>query len=681
MSSHKLLLKFAKRHPGWIIISIALGFSGALFNGISTILIVPILLNFLGLNLPEEELTGGGSPGLVEGLLAPFNNLPEESRIYAMTGAILLTLLLKNLASYLSTLSNGHLSRLLTNSLRREGLRILLEVNLDFYAQMRIGDLINRIGQEINRTAQSIKISINILTIVLTILVFIGLLIRISWQLTLASTGLLLLVGLANQFSIVRAKFFGKALAQNSRDYSNALLDVLTGIRLIKATSNEEQEYQRVEHLILERERAEFKSQANNAAVPPINEMSGIVAVLSIVLLSRVFFAEQVGSFSVYTMSTYLFVLFRLMPIIGQLNGARNSYANAIASVDLVDDFLRRDNKNFIINGVIPYSHLVKGISFENVSFKYPEHENLVLNGINLWIPKGTTLALVGASGAGKSTVADLLPRFYDTVEGSIKIDGTDIRDYDVRTLRRAMGIVSQDTFLFNDSVRNNIAYARSNVTEDEIIEAAKRANAYEFILRLPQGLDTQLGDRGVLLSGGQRQRLAIARALLQNPEILILDEATSALDSVSERLVQEAIDDLSRDRTTLVIAHRLSTVRKADQIAVMEKGQVVELGNHEELMQTSGYYARLCAMQFAEKSQMSGLSDRKAIAKTSYEIRTRLNTMIGSLRLLVDGMLDTPEEETELTEEAYYSALNLLKSLESFETGIQSPEELEVAR
>jgi ATP-binding cassette, subfamily B, bacterial MsbA len=680
MSSHKLLLKFAKRHPGWILLSIALGFSGALFNGISTVLIVPILLNFLGLNLPEEGITGGNSPAIVEKIISPFESLPEEVRIYVMTGTIVLTLLLKNLASYSSTLSNGHLSRLLTNSLRREGLRVLLEVNLDFYAQHRIGDLINRIGQEINRTAQSIKISINILTISLTILVFIGFLVSISWQLTLASTFLLILVALANQISIIRAKFFGKLLAQNSRDYSNALLDVLTGIRLIKATSNEEQEYQRVEHLILERERAEFKSQANNAAVSPVNEMTGILAVLSIVLLSRVFLADQVGSFSVYTISTYLFVLFRLMPIIGQLNGARNSYANAIASVDLVDDFLRRDNKNFVINGVIPYSRLTKGISFKNVSFRYPGHENLVLDGISLWIPKGTTLALVGASGAGKSTIADLLPRFYDPIDGSIKIDDTDIRDYDIRTLRRAMGIVSQDTFLFNDSVRNNIAYARSNVTEDEIIEAAKRANAYEFILRLPQGLDTQLGDRGVLLSGGQRQRLAIARALLQNPEILILDEATSALDSVSERLVQEAIDDLSRDRTTLVIAHRLSTVRKADQIAVMEKGQVVELGNHEELMQKSGYYARLCAMQFAEKSQMSSLSDRKAIAKTSYEIRTRLNTMIGSLRLLVDGMLDTPEEETELTEEAYYSALNLLKSLESFETGIQSPEELEVA-
>lgn len=680
MSSHKLLLKFAKRHPGWILTSVALGFSGALFNGISTILIVPILLNFLGLELPEEELTGGGTPGLIDNLLAPFNSLPEESRIYVMTGTILLTLLLKNLSSYLSTLSNGHLSRLLTNSLRREGLRILLDVNLDFYAQTRIGDLINRIGQEINRTAQSIKILINILTIALTILVFIGLLIRISWQLTLASTFLLILVALANQASIGRAKIFGKLLAQNSRDYSNALLDVLTGIRLIKATSNEEQEYKRVEYLILERERAEFKSQANNAAVSPINEMSGIVAVLSIVLLSRMFLAEQVGSFSVYTMSTYLFVLFRLMPIIGQLNGARNSYANAIASVDVVDDFLRRDNKNFLINGVLPYSHLSQGIRFEDVSFKYPGHDDLVLDSINLWLPKGTTLALVGASGAGKSTVADLLPRFYDITEGSIKIDGMDIKDYDIRTLRRSMGIVSQDTFLFNDSVRNNIAYSRSNVTDDEIIEAAKRANAYEFIQRLPHGFDTQLGDRGVLLSGGQRQRLAIARALLQNPEILILDEATSALDSVSERLVQEAIDDLSRDRTTLVIAHRLSTVRKADQIAVMEKGRVVEMGNHEELMQKSGYYARLCAMQFAEKSQIHSLSDRKAIAKTSYEIRTRLNTMIGSLRLLVDGMLDTPEEETELTEEAYYSAINLLKSLESFETGIQSPEGLEVA-
>ena len=222
---------------------------------------------------------------------------------------------------------------------------------------------------------------------------------------------------------------------------------------------------------------------------------------------------------------------------------------------------------------------------------------------MSLYLPRGTTLALVGSSGAGKSTIADLLPRFYDPISGHITIDGVDLREYDLQSLRKAMGIVSQDTFLFNDTVGNNIAYGKPEASGEEIMTAAKRANAYEFISKLPQEFDTLIGDRGVMLSGGQRQRLAIARALLQNPEILILDEATSALDTVSERLVQSAIDDLSRDRTTLVIAHRLSTVQKADQIAVLDQGCVVEVGTHEELLQKGSYYSRLYSMQFSERS------------------------------------------------------------------------------
>jgi ATP-binding cassette, subfamily B, bacterial MsbA len=272
--------------------------------------------------------------------------------------------------------------------------------------------------------------------------------------------------------------------------------------------------------------------------------------------------------------------------------------ANVSPSIAIANDFLRTDNKPFMKNGLTAFTSLKQGIHFQQVSLTYPAQAKPVLTAVDLYLPKNTTLALVGASGAGKSTLADLLPRFYDPTEGCILIDGQDLRDLDYHSLRRAMGIVSQDTFLFNTSIRENIAYGCPQASDADIMAAAKQANADEFITQLPQGFDTPIGDRGVLLSGGQRQRIAIARALLQNPEILILDEATSALDTVSERLVQEAIDNLSRDRTTLVIAHRLSTVQKADQIAVLDQGRVVEIGTHKALMAKQGYYARLCEMQ-----------------------------------------------------------------------------------
>ncbi|MBD1855266.1 MULTISPECIES: ABC transporter ATP-binding protein [Leptolyngbya] len=598
MLPNQLLLKFALRHPLPLIGTIVLGFSGALFNGVSTMLMIPVVLGLLG-----QEINLKGAPPLLQQAFASFEHLVGDARFLTMMACVLVAILLKNVTSYASTLTSGHLSRALVSDIRKEGLRLLLDVDLEFYVKTKVGDLINRLGGEVGATATAIRTAVQMLSTVITIFVFLIILLSISWQLTIISTVLLAIASLSNSFFVKRAEKFGQQLSDQSRDYSVAVLEMLSGIRLVKSTASESREYQKLEQLIHAREDADFRSQANASLIPPVNEMIGILVIVAILLLGRLFFRGQIEALSAILL-TYLLILFRMLPFVGQLNNARGAFANLAPSVSVVNEFLRRDNKPFMSKGHIPYTAMTEGIRFENLSFTYPGHDRQVLNQVNLWLPKGTTLALVGSSGAGKSTLADLLPRFYDPTAGRILLDDRDLKDFELCTLRQSMGIVSQDTFLFNDSVRNNLAYARRDASDKQIIAAAKRANAYEFIVKLPQGFDTLIGDRGVMLSGGQRQRLAIARALLRDPEILILDEATSALDTVSERLVQGAIDELRRDRTTLVIAHRLSTIQTADQIAVLDKGHVVEIGTHADLLKQGGLYAQLHSMQFSEEPQ-----------------------------------------------------------------------------
>jgi len=326
--------------------------------------------------------------------------------------------------------------------------------------------------------------------------------------------------------------------------------------------------------------------------VKPIAEAIVTTVLIGLIILSFAKFTLPVAS-----LLTFFFVLIRVAPAIQDINGTMAFLSTLNGSLDNVKNLLESDNQGYFQNGSMEFTQLNRSIDIVSVDFGY-DSSSLVLHNITLTLEKGKTTALVGASGAGKTTLADLIPRFYDPTQGHIFVDGVDLKELDVYSLRKNMAIVSQDTFIFNTSVWNNIAYGTLNATEAEIKEAARLANALEFIQDMPQGFDTQLGDRGVRLSGGQRQRIAIARALLRDPQILILDEATSALDSVSERLIQESLEKLSVGRTVIAIAHRLSTIAKADKVVVLEGGYIVEQGKYKDLLQERGKLWKYHQMQ-----------------------------------------------------------------------------------
>lgn len=377
------------------------------------------------------------------------------------------------------------------------------------------------------------------------------------------------------------------------------LQEVISGIRVIRAFSMEKTEAKRFWEFNQDLSDKTFKGHFYHQVGPSLTELFSSIVV--VIFLSFGAYLMEDGTFSRGMFMAFFLTLIFLMRPFKQMSMLSNSIQSAISAGDRVFELL--DQETDIRNSANPkfLKKMEKGLSFNNVTYMYPSAKNPAIQEINLEIAKGETIALVGASGAGKSTLVDLVPRLIDPQEGKVLIDGIDLRDLDLSNLRKRIGIVSQQVFLFNGSIRENICYGNQNVTEEQLRTACEQAFAMEFILSFEEGLDTIVGERGVMLSGGQRQRIAIARALLLNPEILILDEATSALDTESERLVQEALESLYKNRTVIIIAHRLSTVQIANRIFTMEDGKIVESGTHTELLQLDGKYKKLYDIQFSE--------------------------------------------------------------------------------
>jgi subfamily B ATP-binding cassette protein MsbA len=562
-----------------------------------------LLIPFLSLLFNEPSLPPGNDIlRLQQRLLGPF--IDPADRVGSLAHVILIIIALvivKNAFVWVSGQLGAALQEYVTRDLRDGVFRHLQRLPLGYFQRTKAGQIISRILSDTEQTKALITELVtrtiwNAAQIVATIVV----LVKMSPRLTLISLVIAPLLTASLQPLLRRLRHGHRRLRNDYGEITSVIQEVVGGIRLVKAFSGEAYEDRRFREASHGYSEGMVRITRVSLLSQPLTEIIGT----SIAVLILWIGANQVFSGGAITGSmliTFMILVMRLLPPLKQLSQTPTTAQQSLAAAERLFEVLDQATEEQLDRGTKRIDALRESIVFENVAFAY-ENEN-VLEGVSFTARKGDVVALVGPSGAGKSTLVDLIPRFYEPQGGHVRIDGVDTRDIALESLRALTGIVSQDTVLFNDTVRSNVAYgASTRFTQEQIEQAARAANAHDFIVALPEGYDTILGERGTRLSGGQRQRLAIARALLVDPPILILDEATSALDTESERLVQEAIERLLAGRTVFVIAHRLSTVTHADLILVLERGRIVERGTHAELLERRGAYFRLHSLQFREE-------------------------------------------------------------------------------
>jgi len=584
----EFVLGLVRPYRAHIALLLFLLFLASAFEGISIGMLVPLLAGIQQIKSYDQL------PEALRSLIEIFSAYPIETQILLSLGFVVGGVVLKNIFLGFSQYLAYWLTARLIASIRMKVVGSLLYAGMGFYNNVKTGDLVERTVYNTLLTEDLIKKIVEMAGYVMSCVILLVLLVIFSWKLTLVSIVLAAVIAYAVSIYIRRLSRYGLNLVNTGRELTSSLHETLSGIQVIKSFTKEGEQIKKLNTHIENHARHQLNVNFSTFMVHVVTEAFGVVAI-GVLFLLAIKSSSMDYRLVLTQILPFIYIIARILPVLKLMNQTRGIIASRLPAFDTVYDLVRTDNKPRIADGKLAYSGLKNGITFEAVNFSYNEGERLALSQASFFIPKGRTTAIVGKSGAGKSTVINLLLRFYDPQSGSVLVDGKPLPDYKVESYLRHVGMVSQDTFIFNDTVRNNIAFGlKGDYTEDVIVDAAKRAGADEFISALPEGYDTMLGERGIRLSGGQRQRISIARATLKNPEILILDEATSSLDTATEQLIHRAITELSRNRTVIIIAHRFSTIKNADQIIVLKDGKVVEAGGETELMERKGEFYRL---------------------------------------------------------------------------------------
>ena len=594
-----------KKFLGWAVF---LNLLSAVFNIFSFTLLIPILQILFKMDNKVYEFIPWDAAG--EGLkdIAVNNFYYYVTRMIEINGPSLTLLFLGLFLAFMTLLktscyfaSSAVMIPLRTGVVRDIRIMVyskVMSLPLGFFSEERKGDIIARMSGDVGEVENSITSSLDMLIKnPILIVMYFGTLIITSWQLTLFT--LLVVPGMGWIMGKVGKKLKRQSLEAQAKwsDTMSQLEETLGGRRIIKAFIAEQKMINRFTECSNEFRDATNRVAMRQALAHPMSEFLGTLLIVVVLWFGGSLILGNHSSIDAPTFIFYMVILYSVINPLKEFSKAGYNIPKGLASMERVDKILKAENKIVEIPNPKPLNGLEEQVEFKDISFSY-DGKKEVLQHINLTVPKGKTVALVGKSGSGKFTLVDLLPRYQDVQEGTITIDGVNIKDVRISDLRSLIGNVNQEAILFNDTFFNNIAFGVENATMEQVIEAAKIANAHDFIMEKEDGYHTNIGDRGSKLSGGQRQRISIARAILKNPPILILDEATSALDTESERLVQEALERLMKTRTTIAIAHRLSTIKNADEICVLYEGEIVERGKHEELLAKNGYYKRLNDMQ-----------------------------------------------------------------------------------